>query len=124
MCSAHSHRGGFCIKLITLNKNNEFRRVYNKGKQYVSPLLITYCLKNRNGFTKIGITTSKKIGCAVKRNRARRIIREAYRGLNDRIITDKGTDIVFIARGKTTRSTSKEIAVIMESHLKKAGLIK
>ena len=42
----------------------------------VSPVVVTYVLKNRAGTVRVGITTSKKIGGAVQRNRARRVIRE------------------------------------------------
>lgn len=112
----------FMPELITLKKNNQFKRLYSKGKQFVSPLLIIYCAKNRTGEIRYGITASKKIGCAVERNRARRIIREAYRSLYPRI--SKGFDIVFIARGKTTRSSTGEVIGIMEKQLIQAGIIK
>ena len=47
----------------------------------------------------MGITTGKKIGNAVKRNRARRIIREAVRALLPEMRS--GFDIILVARGKT-----------------------
>ena len=65
----------------TLCRNNEFRRAYTRGKSSVSPVLVVYSLKNRRGLVRVGITTSKKIGNAVQRNRSRRVIREAFRQL-------------------------------------------
>ena len=109
-------------KLITLNKNNEYRRLYGKGKQLTSPLLVTYCIKRRSGNIRYGITASKKIGCAVARNRARRIIREAYRSLYPRICAS--VDIVFVARFKTTTAKMQDVAAVMEKQLIEAGIIK
>ena len=84
---------------VSLKKNNEFRRLYSKGRFYQSPLIVTYVIKTRRNCVRVGITTSKKIGNAVLRNRSRRIIRESYRSLLPELKT--GYDIVFVARGKT-----------------------
>ena len=54
----------------------------------------------RMGYTRLGITTSKKIGKAVQRNRARRLIKTAYRNLLPEIAP--GYDIVVVARTKAT----------------------
>ena len=81
------------MKIPTLKKNKEFYRVYNRGKAYVSPVVVTYVFKRRYGVAKIGITAGKKIGKAVKRNRARRVIMAALRELYPRI--DNRYDIVF-----------------------------
>ena len=64
-------------KFISICRNNDFRRLYAKGKSFVSPLVVVYVKKNRNQGLRVGITTSKKIGNAVLRNRSRRVIREA-----------------------------------------------
>jgi ribonuclease P protein component len=72
----------------------------------------------------LGITTSKKIGNAVRRNRSRRVILAAYRALSAEIINADGCSIVFVARGRTASLKSTEIEVIMRQHLTKAGLIK
>ena len=58
-------------KFVPLNENKDFRRIYAKGKSYVSSSVITYVSKNRCKQIRVGITTSKKIGNAVQRNRAR-----------------------------------------------------
>lgn len=91
--------GVLIINTVTIKKNFEFRRIYKKGRSFVSPLIVVYVLKNKKGFNRIGITTSKKIGKAFMRNRARRIIREAFRSYEVKL--QKGYDLVFVARTKT-----------------------
>lgn len=92
-------------RLPVLKRNNEFQRVYSKGKYAASAFLVIYVLPNRLEQTRFGITTSKKVGNAVSRNRMRRLIRENLRILNDRLI--RGADIVIVAR-KTEEFVSLE----------------
>ncbi len=108
-------------QIISLCRNNEFRRAYNRGKSYVSPVLVVYVVKNRCRCLRMGITTSKKIGNAVQRNRSRRVIREAYRQLADRL--KPGYDLVFVARGRTPFVKSTEVLKHMERQLQAAGLL-
>ena len=109
-------------RFATLNSNTDFRRAYGRGKAYTNPALVTYVVKNRAGICRIGITTSKKIGNAVERNRARRVIREAYRTHMNNL--QGGFDIVFVARTKTVHKKSTDISAIMRKHLITAGVIK
>ncbi len=70
-------------KLVSLTENKDFKTLYYRGKSAVHPMLVTYVRKNRLNHTRVGITTGKKIGKAVSRNRCRRIIRAALAGLRD-----------------------------------------
>ena len=106
--------------MITLNRNSSFRRAYTRGKYFASPAVVTYIVKNRCRNNRIGITTSKKVGNAVKRNRSRRVIKEAYRLIQNKIV--KGYDIVFVARGKTSSVKMDAVQKDMINHLKKAGI--
>ncbi len=78
-------------------------------------------MKNRAGICRVGITTSKKIGNAVERNRARRVIRAAYREIEDRIIGNY--DIIFVARSKTKYVKSTYLKEVMLKQLTEAGII-
>ena len=120
--------GGFDVlgalllnNLVSLCKNNDFRRVYANGKSYVSPVVVVYVLKNRRKILRVGITTSKKIGNAVQRNRSRRVIREAFRQIMPGV--KSGFDLVFVARGRTPFVKSTEVQRHMEKQLKAAGLL-
>lgn len=78
-------------------------------------------MKNRAGICRIGITTSKKIGNAVERNRCKRVIRAAYRSIEDEI--QGNYDFVFVARSKTKYIKSNRLTEIMLGQLKDAGVI-
>lgn len=61
--------------------------------------------------SRLGITTTRKLGGAVKRNRARRLVREAFRTRRDELPT--GYDLVFVVRAPLLRRSSAELAPIM-----------
>jgi ribonuclease P protein component len=86
---------GMC-KLPTLKKNYEFQRVYGRGRYASSRTLVVYVLANRSGTRRMGITTSRKVGKSVVRNRIRRLIRENLRGMMGSL--PLGRDIVVVAR--------------------------
>ncbi len=107
---------------ITLKNNRDFSRMYKKGKSFVSPVLVTYVMKNKSDTVRFGITTGKKVGNAVKRSRSRRVIRAAYYMLYPEI--KQGCDFVFVARGKTPFVKSQDVFSAMKKHLKSAGALK
>ena len=65
---------------VTVKENYEFRRIYRKGKSLVSPQMVLYWQKNRQGQSRLGVTVSTKLGHAVVRNRVRRRFRELTMG--------------------------------------------
>ena len=47
-------------KYVTVKENRDFSRIYKRGKSFVSPVLVTYVIKNRSDNVRYGITTGKK----------------------------------------------------------------
>ncbi len=88
-------------KIISLDRDGQFQKLYKKGKSVVSPSMVVYVKKNGQSFNRLGITASKKIGKAVVRNRAKRRIRELFRTNSEKLKT--GYDFVIVARARTVR---------------------
>ena len=103
-------------KIAKLTRNHAFRRMYRR-KGIASSAVVTYCAKNRLGTNRIGITCGKKVGNAVHRNRAKRIITDAYRQIVPTLNTTHGWDIVFVARGSTSFVKMQEAEQQMRRHL-------
>ena len=109
------------MKLKAVNNNREFLRAYKRGKGYVDSLVVMYVIKNRYGFTRFGITSSKKVGNAVKRNRARRVIRQSVRNIG--FDMTQGYDIILVARAKTAYVKQQQVEAQLRILAKQAGLI-
>jgi len=108
-------------KIITLKENRDFRRLYRQSASYVSPALVVYLKETRAGFSRLGITAGKKIGSAVLRNRAKRVVREAYRTLLPTF--KKDVDMVIVARKRAAFVKSDVVLNELDILLKKAKLI-
>ena len=108
-------------RFVPICENRDFRRIYARGRSFVTLVLVVYVMKNRGRGLRVGITTSKKTGNAVKRSRSRRVIREAVRALAPRI--RDGYDLVLVARGKTPFVKSTQVQEALEQQLGKAGLL-
>lgn len=108
-------------KYITVKENRDFARAYRRGKSCVSPVLVTYALKVKGTGLRYGVTTGKKIGNAVKRSRARRVIRASYFQLFNQL--KPGYILIFVARGKTPFVKSQVVTKAMRQHLKTLGVL-
>ena len=103
-----------------IRRNGEFGRVYARGKSYVNQALVLYVLKTRGKRTRVGLTATKKIGHAVQRNRARRVMRAA---LSEHLAQNiGGYDIILVARGQTPRLKSTQLSKTLGKLFAKAGL--
>lgn len=81
-------------KIDTLKKNYEFKYVLSKGKYYCGKYITVYIKENKLNRNIIGIAINTKLGKAVKRNNAKRLIRENYRLIKDELLL--GNNIVFL----------------------------
>lgn len=81
---------------VTVKKNGDFRRIYRRGRSAVSGGVVVYCMKNKKGLSRLGVTVSTKLGHAVVRNRVRRRFREMYRLHRSDMLP--GYDVIVVAR--------------------------
>lgn len=110
------------MKALTLKKNHEFQRLYRHGTSAVGGSLVIYCRKNRLRRNRVGLTASTKLGNAVKRNRARRRMREVYRLNADKL--RPGWDLILVARTRTLFAPWAELNATFSRLCKKLGLLR
>ncbi len=80
-----------------LIKTKDFRKVYKDGRSYKAGFLILKLLPNAAPINRVGFSISaKSIKRALRRNRIKRLFREAYR--KNKKILKRGFDIVFVVR--------------------------
>ena len=95
-----------------LNDNKDFLALYKKGRYVASKYSVIYVRPNGRPFNRLGITAGKKVGNAVCRNRAKRLIRLAYR--NSEVNMPVGMDIVIVARAAICSIKSDEYCGYIE----------
>jgi ribonuclease P protein component len=90
-----------------IRKRGEFVQLYRLGRKVGTRSLVVYALKADAVRPRLGITVSSKVGGAVVRNRAKRLIREAYRHCT--LIRDSELDLVINARPAVVRATYQQL---------------
>lgn len=81
---------------VVMRENKDFLNMYKKGRYITSKYSVIYVKPNNRPFNRFGITAGKKIGNAVARNHAKRLIRLAYQKAEVKLPV--GIDIVIVAR--------------------------
>jgi len=79
-----------------LKRRLDFRRCIKEGVRAVGKHLVVYVLRNGLGATRLGAGTTRRLGNAVRRNRARRLVREAFRLTKQEL--PQGADIVVLPK--------------------------
>jgi ribonuclease P protein component len=103
-----------------LRSSRDFERVRISGRSWADHLLILGALANDLGCVRVGVSASRRVGGAVRRNRARRMIREAVRPYLNRIAG--GWDLVFIARAPVGSATYQDVDRAVAQLLQRARL--
>lgn len=107
---------------VSLNKNRDFLRAYKKGQSAVTPCLALYIRRSGRPVNRMGITVSKKVGGAVQRNRAKRVLRAAFSALAPSL--KAGYDFVLVARTVTPAKKTQEIYHDLYGIAVQSGLLK
>jgi len=94
------------MKFYAISENHLYQAAFRNGKRKTSRSVGVYVLKDKKAWllkkanpekktiNRIGIQASKKVGGAVERNRAKRVIREAYRKIDKEYGIKQGRLIV------------------------------
>ena len=101
-------------KSARLRKRSEYLLVQNQGRAVHSRAFVGVFLVEHDKDVRLGITTTRRLGDAVVRNRTRRLIREAYR--HGIISLPAGTQLVIIAKrsaiGLPARAVFEDLALL------------
>jgi ribonuclease P protein component len=100
-------------------KRDEFRRVYEQGRKLHAQFFTAFILPSLNERPRIGITTTRKIGNAVERNRARRLLREAFR--KNKWLVPAGVDIVINVKRPLVEAAYGDLEGDFIAFLERAG---
>ena len=104
-----------------LQRPSQFRHVYDNGRRYHGSLVVVYVLAVPDQPRAAGVVTSRKVGNAVERNRARRLLREAYR-LNQHQLQDH-CQIVMVARHSINGKNRRDVEACLLDLFRMAGLL-
>ncbi|MBU0512432.1 MAG: ribonuclease P protein component [Chloroflexi bacterium] len=105
-----------------LTRSTDFKRVRRFGKSYAHPLIVLISQPNELHTPRFGVAAGRSVGNAVRRNRAKRQIRETIRPLIPTI--QSGWDIILLARKPIAAATYSEIEAAIYSLLRRASLLK
>ncbi len=105
-----------------LRDQRDFDRLYKKGRSAGEKYVVFFCRKNGLPYNRTAFLASKKVGNAVARNRARRLMRESHRLMEAEKSLPVGYDLLFIARGSILDSKCADVKKSMEAALKKTGI--
>ncbi len=122
------------MKNIAIRENHLYNKTYQRGKKFVGRYVAVYVLKDlaagrlkkenpqKQYVNRLGLSVSKKLGGAVVRNRAKRVIRAAYDPLKQELKT--GFLIVISARGAILGRKSPEVAEELKKAFFSLGMIR
>jgi ribonuclease P protein component len=104
-----------------LTRSEDFQKVRRTGKSYAHPLLVLVVRANDRMAVRVGVAAGRAVGSAVKRNRAKRLLRAATQVFVDAL--PGGWDLVLIARPPLVSSTFLEARGALQGLLNRAQLL-
>jgi len=105
---------------LRLRRKEDFARLRTSGQVWRHPFVIMSAAPNALPHNRYGFIIGKRLGNAVRRNRIRRLLREAVRQAHP--VLAQGYDVVFIAREAIAGQDLAAIRAAVVSCLQRAGL--
>ncbi len=105
---------------LRLRHRADFERIRSQGRSWYHPLVTISVAPNLLPHNRYGFIASRRLGNAVMRNRARRVLREVVRQAAPRLKT--GFDIAFVARNEIVTQSYNRVDDALEELFKRANL--
>jgi len=106
---------------LRLSNSSDFQRVRRSGKAYTHPLVVLIADHTGQPTSRFAVAAGKAFGLATRRNRAKRLLREAVRRSLPKV--GPGWDVVLIARQPILDAQTTSVLEAVQSLLKRAGMI-
>jgi len=107
-----------------LRSRRDFDRLYKRGRSVADRYVILFFIPNGCPSNRKAFLASKKVGGAVARNRARRLMRESLRLMAKDEMLKGGYDLLFIARNTIGGRKRQEVEASMKNALKRGNILK
>ncbi|MCU0475641.1 MAG: ribonuclease P protein component [Anaerolineae bacterium] len=107
-------------RTLRLTRSEDFSRARQSGQTVRGRLLLLNVVPNQLAHNRYGIVTGKRLGSAVARNRARRVVRAALRRLHAQLRT--GWDVVVVPHPPLFEQPFAEVVHALERLARQAGL--
>lgn len=108
------------LKKEVLRGKKTFSAVYKKGKSVGDKYVVLFVKRNGLPYNRKAFLASKKVGNAVARNRARRLMKESVRTMKP--IEKNGYDIIFIARNTINNRKCADVKKSIEAAIRRTEL--
>ncbi len=105
----------------TLKSKKDFERVFHEGRRYNHPLVRMVISESADEGDpgRVAFAGAKRLGCAVVRNRSKRVLREAARACG---YPKNGYDIILFATPKTREARPEEMVSALHALGKRARI--
>lgn len=92
-----------------IRKRSEYKAIYDRARKIPSRSFVLFVAKNTTGRPRLGITVTRRLGGAVQRNRAKRLMREIFRKHKSEL-----QDVDIVVNGRTALPGSEYVRLETE----------
>lgn len=122
------------MKYTTIKEHHLYEKAFHKGTRFAGKYVIVFVLKDyaakrlekanptKTGYNRFGVSVGKKVGGAVQRSRAKRILRAGYRAVEPELKT--GFLIVIAPRSEILEAKSTDIERDLRRGFAKVGMFR